>query len=74
MNIECIREFANYKGYKYEIEKSEIIYDRDINSIIVQRLRIHFWNISKTFTFLINFNINTYIQFERNYKLTKLGL
>lgn len=74
MNIEFVREFSNHKGYKYEIEKSEIIYDRDINSNIVQRARIYFWNNSRTFTFLIDFNINHYIQFKRNYRLTKLGL
>lgn len=77
MNIECVREFINYIEHgeiKVDISKSEIIYDHDVNSILVQKLRIHFWNNHKTFTLFFDYNVNDYIQFERDYKLKNLGI
>ena len=72
--MNCIREFAIYKEIYQEISKSETIVTKDTNSILVKKIRIYFWNNNKTFTLCIDFNINDYIKFERDYKLKKLGL
>ena len=72
--MNCIREFAIYKEIYQEISKSETIVTKDTNSILVKKIRIYFWNNNKTFTLCIDFNINDYIKFERDYKLKKIGL
>lgn len=72
--MNCVREFAIYKEIYQEISKSETIVTKDTNSILVKKIRIYFWNNNKTFTLCIDFNINDYIKFERDYKLKKLGL
>ena len=72
--MNCVREFAIYKEIYQEISKSETIVTKDTNSILVKKIRIYFWNNNKTFTICIDYNINDYIKFERDYKLKKLGL
>jgi hypothetical protein len=72
--MNCIKEFAVYKEISQEVSKVETLTTKDNNSVLVKRLRIHFWNNFKTFTFCLDYNINDYIQFERDYKLKELGL